>query len=445
MSDGYWRVARIQGVPTGLTLGDFTRAEESLEKADGLVERILASRPLDSRALERGALIAHDRMIVADSEHRERDALAHGRRAIERMEAVLAAGPPTEARRDSAYSIYSNVALAHVNLRRFDEGIKYASRLLDAAKSWALSPTQISAPLSVMASARRAQGDLDGALKAIREARALVDGSTYADETRRMISRYPILLREAFILGEDRGISLGRPDEAARTLREALDMLESVVRRDPNDFTSRTRVGTAGRELGDILRWQDPHQALAVYDLALTRLGEVRGHVKARRDRALVLASSSYALRRMKQTAKARARVEEALAILGETKDYPADRVPLDSEVRSVLQALADQDADEGRMRDAIGRYEDLLDKVFASSPNVSHALPDAYGVSLLYADLARLHRAVGAMDEAAALDRKTREIWEGWERLRPNNQFVRRQLEASAVPTSQVRGAGRR
>ena len=47
MSDSYWRVARIQGVPVGLSLGDFAKAEESLEKADALVDTILASRPRD--------------------------------------------------------------------------------------------------------------------------------------------------------------------------------------------------------------------------------------------------------------------------------------------------------------------------------------------------------------------------------------------------------------
>ena len=74
-----------------------------------------------------------------------------------------------------------------------------------------------------------------------------------------MIIRYPILLREAYILGEDRGISLNRPEEAAALLREAFEMHEAGVRRDPNDTTSRSRVGTTGRELGDILRWRNPH------------------------------------------------------------------------------------------------------------------------------------------------------------------------------------------
>ncbi len=78
--------------------------------------------------------------------------------------------------------------------------------------------------------------------------------------------------------------------------------------------TSRVRVGTTGRELGDILRWRDPAAALAVYDVALARLAEVRNNVAARRDQALVLANSSYALRRLGRQADGRRRVDEALA-----------------------------------------------------------------------------------------------------------------------------------
>jgi len=92
-------------------------------------------------------------------------------------------------------------------------------------------------------------------------------------------------------------------------------MLEGVFFRDPNDFTSRTRVGTVGRELGDILRWRAPEEALAVYDVALARLAEIRGNVSARRDRALLLANFSYALRRLNRAAEARSRLVEALAI----------------------------------------------------------------------------------------------------------------------------------
>jgi tetratricopeptide (TPR) repeat protein len=158
-----------------------------------------------------------------------------------------------------------------------------------------------------------------------------------------MFDRYAVLLREGFILGEDRGISLDRPAEAIVSLREAFDLHEAGARRDPNDYTSRTRAATSARELGDILRWRQPAEALALYEVALVRLDEIKNNLKARRDKALVLANSSYALRRLNRAADARTRLDQALVILGETKDYPAERITLDSELCSVLQARADQ------------------------------------------------------------------------------------------------------
>ena len=309
VGDGYWRVARIQGVPTGLNLGDFVKAEESLKKADALIETVLAARPRDPRALERSAAIAQDRMIVAQSERRDADSIVHARKAIERADALLAAAASRRPNGRGRRGLYTNVATAYLNVGDYDNGVRLAKRALEVARVHGVD-RMISGALSVLANALRLQGDLDGALKAIREAREIVDRSTYATESERMFDRYAVLLREGFILGEDRGISLERPEEAIVPLREAFEMQEAGARRDPNDYTSRTRVGTSGRELGDILRWREPEEAIAVYDMALVRLGEIKNNVKARRDTALILANSSYALRRLNRSAEAKRRLE---------------------------------------------------------------------------------------------------------------------------------------
>jgi len=292
--------------------------------------------------------------------------------------------------------------------------------------------------LTVIANARRYQGDLEGALRAIREARSL---STHIaarpNETQRMIDLYPLLLREAFILGEDRGISLDRPEEAAALLRQAFDLHEAGARRDPDDTTSRVRVGTTGRELGDILRWRDPAAALVVYDVAIARLAEVRNNVGARRDRALVLANSSYALRRLGRQADGRRRLDEALAILQDTADFPADRVSLDSPLCSVLQARADQAAAEGTHAGAVRQYTDLLAKVMADRPDIEHDLRDTNSLSLLYRDFARLYRDAGGSADADALDARRLALWQRWNRTHPDNPFVLRQLTDAGVKTT--------
>jgi tetratricopeptide (TPR) repeat protein len=441
VSDGYWRVARIQGVPIALSLGNLARAEESLKKADELLNTILAVRPRDRRALARSAVVAGDRMMVASSERRDTDALAHARRAVGRMEALLNEAPLSQPERDDASVVFGNAANLCVNLHQYDEAIRYARRQVELATLDPPVPRAESYGLSVIASAQRSRGDLDGALETIRHARTALDrDTTLSNETRRMVARYPLLLREAYVLGKDRGISLDRPDEAAALLHEAFEMHEAGVQRDANDMTSRERVGTTGLELGNILRWRDPQRAVAVYDVALARLAEIRNNVKARRDRALTLANSSYALRRLGRHADARRRVDEALTILKATGDYPTDRVVLDTPICSALQARADQHADEGKVAEAVQHYRDLLEGVMAAKPDVEHDLRDAYGVSLLYQDFGRVYRAAGASAEADALDAKRLAIWQRWNQTHPNNPFVMRQLAGLGTKTTSSR-----
>jgi serine/threonine protein kinase len=441
VSDGYWRAARIQGVPFVLSLGDFAKAEESLGKADALLETILAARPRDRRALTRSAIVAGDRMIVADSEHRNADALAHARKAVARLEALLTDGPRSASERDDALAVYGNVANMYVNLHRYEEAIRYARRQVELAKLHPPVPRAESYGLSVIGNALRSQGDLDRALEAIHQAqRALDRDSTLSNETRRMVARYPLLLREAFILGEDRGISLDRPDEAAALLRESFEIHEAGVRRDPTDTTSRARVAKTALELGDILRWRQPQEALAVYDVALARLAGSRNNVKDRYDRALILANSSYAARRLNRTADARWRVDEALAILTDMNAYPADRVALDSEIFSVLQARADQFADEGHFADAVRQYRELLAKVMAQRPDIDNDLREANSLSWLYEDFARVNRAAGAGADAEALDAASMALWQRWKQAHPDNPFVRRRLAVLETKSARPR-----
>lgn len=192
------------------------------------------------------------------------------------------------------------------------------------------------------ANALRYQGELEGALTALRRARKRSEQATYPDETNRFFNEYGHLLREGRLLGERDAVNLGRPAEAIEVLQKAQDMLEEVVRKDPNDSASRGRQGTVSRELGNILRDRDPKRALAVYELGIKRLGETRNSLASRRERAELLATSSYPLRRLHRDSEAGARIAAAMAILKETKDYPAERIVLGTPLYSVVRAQAD-------------------------------------------------------------------------------------------------------
>ena len=440
VAQGYWRVALVQGVPSEINLGEPAKAELSLQKADELIDTVLASRPRDRSALYTGAAIAEDRMILAQEAHRNQDALAYAHKAAARTGALLRLGAVANSERDSAAVVYGNIALAHINMHLYADAIPYARRSLDLARQLPGQRFRVAQALSLLANAQRYQGDLAGALEDIQEARRIADQAVYPNDILRAFDEYGVLLREGFILGEEGGVNLGRPADAVEPLRQALDLAEQSARKDPNDSTSRGRVGNSGNALGNVLRHRDPRQALAVYDLAMRRLREVPHSVPERRRLALVLANSSYALRGLHRPGEAKQRLDAAFAILGETGDYPAARVKLDSDAYVALCARADYYAGQGDSRRALSTYRQLLDKVIAAKPDALNDLRDAPRLSSIYAAIDDLCRRTGDPAGADQMAATRLELWRQWDRKLPNNPFVRRQLAEAQRPQDSPR-----
>jgi tetratricopeptide (TPR) repeat protein len=339
----------------------------------------------------------------------------------------------SQSERTGAATLYANIALTYVNAHFYEDAARYARRTIELAQSLPSSQGIASKGLSRLANALRYQGHLDAALSVIRRARELSEQAAYPSETARLINLYGILLREGRILGEEDTVNLGRPAEAIQVLQKALDMMEAASRKDERDSASRGRVATIARELGDILRDRDPQRALAVYNLGIRRLDEIRGNsLKARRDRAQLLASSSYALRHLHRTDESKARIDTAVAILKSTHDYPAERIRLGSHSHVIACALADHDAASGSSRHAIEEYDELLRKVLASGPKPETILGDAVGISRIYTVSAGLNRRAGRQERASALEARERELWQHWDARLPNNSFIHHQLRAA-------------
>lgn len=429
IAEAYMRVAEVQGMPTGLNLGEPAKAEENLKKADTFIEKVLASRPSSRPALKTSSDIAHDRMILAQSERRNGDAQAHAHKAAERADRFMHQGVPDSEDRDWAAVTYSNLSLLYSNVHRPDDAVANASLAVAYARSIPDKQGRLSAGLSLLANSLRFQGNLEGALRTIQEARRISETVVYPDETARMIAMYPILLRQGLILGEDGGISLDRPMEAAEPLQKAVEITEDAARKSPGDYASRDRLATSARQLANTLRHRDPQQALSLYDLVIRRLGEVRNNLRARRELALVLADSSYALCSLHRYPEAKQRIDSAFTILKETKDYPAERILLESETFAALIALADYDLSQNEPQRAIDIYEELLQKVLASKPDVVMDLRDANGVGRLYKALIAVYRSNGDSGKANAMESRRIALWRQWDHKLPNNSFIARQM----------------
>jgi len=431
IAKAYMDVAHVQGVPGHPNLGQFDQAKVSLSKAEGFVESVLpiAAAPGRRKALRLSAGIAHDGMILADSENREADGFALAARAVSRLEAFVEMGAPTAEEATRMGGTYSNIALFYSNRHQVEEAARYARRALDVTRRFSNDQAILAASLGVFANAARFAGDLEGALQAIREARMIAETTVKPNDSLGTLAYAATLWREGLILGELNNINLGRPQDAVTLISKAFDLAETLARRDPHDYTSRSYVSMNGRELGDILRDSEPARALAVYDQARQRLLEIANNLKARRDEVWVLTGAAYALRRLERPREAKERIDTALTILRDLKDYPSESVRLGTEADAAVRALADHYAETGQTAEAISTYEMLLVKVRASNPKPETDLRDANNLARLYRDLGGLHRRAGDIDTAVILERQRLDLLRFWDRKLPNNSFIQRQL----------------
>ena len=420
--DAHWFLARSQGISAASLPEQRTRAGESLQKASILVQPILSAQPDNRKALLTGAKISHDRMILAANDRRNGEVAAEAQETVRRLERLLELGGLPAADSDKVSELFYDVALTYKNLHFAEDGIRYARRSIETARL----PLRLSLGQSMLADLLRMTGDLDGALAAIRSARANLEQARFAGERERRAAWCRVLGREAKILGVPGAISLNRPDAAIAVLRQVFDLLEQWAEADREDAWSRLLFASVGRELGDTVRLRDPRRALAVYDHALMRLREVKDNPESLRGEVELLAGSAYALRELGRVSEAKGRIDAAVRALAETGDYPAEQIVLHEGADAAMRALGDHLAATGRPGEAAAVYEELLGKVLASQPEPENDLRHAVGMSHIYGSLAALH---GRGKSFATLRMA---LWEHWDRKLPHNEFVKRQIQAA-------------
>jgi tetratricopeptide (TPR) repeat protein len=427
-------LARAQGICIASNSAQRTEADVSLRKANVFVEPILSANPHNRKALLTAARISHDRMTVADNERRNDEAVAEARKTVGYLDRLLDLGELSSAESDKASELFYEIALFHKNMHLAEDGIRYARRSIEISRSSPNAQLRLSLSLSMLADLLRLTGDLEGALAAIKESRANLEKVDFPNDTERRASWSRVLGREGKILGVAGGISLNRPDEAIPVFQRAFDLIEEWTQSDREDAWSRLLFVTAGRELGDTVRLRDPQRALAIYDHALRRLGEIKDHPEARRGEVEILSGSAYALRRLNRSNEAQDRIATAFRLLRKVNDYPADRIAPYSAAYEALRASGDHLAETGQPQHALPIYEDLLDKVMVSKPDVQNDLAHALALSQIYGSLAALYRHSGQSNRGKEIAALRSELWSHWDRKLPNNSFVRRQLEAAGT-----------
>jgi serine/threonine protein kinase len=432
IAEAYLKVARVQGVPVNANLGQLAEAGESLAKADALAESLLAAPrfPSRHRALLLSAEIARDSMILAQSSD-DAKALALAGKSAARLEELLSVPGYSAEDATAAAALYASIAQLHSNTHHVALGARFARRAVEICRAYDREQLHLGKALGMLANTARFSGDLDGALEAIRASRALAEQRAHPDNTESMLHLSAAIWREGLILGELNNINLGRPAEAEPLLQRALDIDETLARKDPHDYTSRSYVAMAARELGDILREKHPARALAVYNLGLGRLAEIKNNARARRDEVWLLAGSSYALRKLGRVEEAQRRIEAAMENLRGAKQFPAISVEPGEACDAALRALGDHYASTGQTNAAIHVYEDLLGRVMASKPQPLEDLRHANSLARLYGDFGKLKLHAGLTVEAKELFERQLSLWRYWDRKLPDNVFVKHELAA--------------
>jgi len=425
----YMRVARVEGVAISPNLGQTELAGQHLQVAEEFINRVLAAQPGNRTAMLRSAQIAHDRMIVAGQRRQPDEAFRLGQISGERLQRYLATGQIQAGEAEQVVITYMNVANRYMLVGRYDDAIRMIQRTIEIAKA-TNQPGQVGAALTIVARAEIARGHLDEAFAAAHDASRRLESASGETVSRKL--RYGLaLIREATILGDPDGISLGRPADAVPLLEKSFEITEDVASHDTADFDSREQIPLVARLLARLLVDSDPARALAMCDWSLRRTAEVKNNTIARLDDVSVLAASTYPLRALHRTAEARTRLDDAFSRLKQLGRYPSGEIKPGSEADDVLSALAEQEAAEGRIARAIEVSRDLLNRVMAAKPEVESKLTEAVEVSRLLVSGARLERRAGHAADAAALDSRRLRLWQQWAEKQPGNSFVARQLAA--------------
>ncbi len=441
IGSAYVQLAHVQGVPVNPNLGQFAAADESLKKADALVESVLRSDPKNRKALLTSATIAHDRMVLADTQAKREEALTQTLKAAEGMDRLAALGHLDANEVRELSFMYSNVAVTFADYHRLDDAIRQSRRSIEVAQMLQGTGAQQSLAYGILADALRQSGQLDSALTAVRESRRLEEQQTETGTSWQRANLVLALIREGSILGEDQDISLDRPQEAVAVFRQGLDIAQDLARKDADDITHHQLISEVGRHLGDVLRHTDPQSALMVYDACIQSMHDTKNSNEVTsREEVRLLAGSSYAFRALHRESDGKQRIDEAFEILRKTGDYPASKIELASEADVAVRALADYYAAAGQPAKAADTYRDLLARVRESNPDPENDLRNAVYMSNAYAALARALRQTGSAQvagrgqEAAKWEAERRKLWEHWDSKLASNPFVQRQLAAARL-----------
>jgi serine/threonine protein kinase len=427
VANGYKLVGNAQGSPRTANLGKLEPAKDNLEKASNIIERLLARDPRHQQALILGMEVSADLASVGDYLNLV-DVVQRQSDLIRKYTSTLKSSgfPADERTRLRILSSLATVGLACSNTQQLDRAAEHLRQGIELAEPLPPSSTKVQL-LSNMSSVLRRKGELEDSLRMIERAYEIHKQVKYPSDRVRLSATYSVLTRLGSVLGEDETINLGRGSDAVAPLREALQLSQDWVAKDPNDAAFRDRVVKTSRVLGDILRHSNPAEALAVYENGIEAARALK-NVSGKRDEARLLAKTAFPLRKLGRADEGQRRIDAALERLKELGLYPPKSKEFSEELDSVIRCLAEHQFETGHADAARKTYEQWMAWV-KESDGKPQTLGDALAFARLYEAARRTYLALGMATEAEQLQTKRRELWMDWDKKLPGNRYIAARL----------------
>jgi serine/threonine protein kinase len=436
IAGGYRKVADVQGVFRGTNLGHPDQARVTLQKAEALFRENWKARDNDRQALQ-GLIETVDlqsRVAFSDKNLKQLES------KIVELEVLL----PEYVRHGSndvpefgfLATIYDSMAIALADLNRLDQAVGFARLSIDYRRKVVQQDRSVAArgslanSLATYARNCRLSGNLEEAVRAFRESIALLeeDAAEEPDNYKVRLNIANNYIGLGRTLGDKNSPSLGRTQEAVQYFEHGLRIGRRVMASDPKETMIRYNHSIGAWRLGDALRNQDATRSLASYDEAI---GLLRGMTAKSFSRdvplVIVLAESTFPLRRLRREIEARQRLQQARQIAEVYRNVAWPASALCNE--AISRAEADWALAAGRPLDAVAQHRAWLDLGESGKPSVAdqaaNDLSSAFMLIRRYRLLADTLRAAGQETQAAQADSERRKIVESWKKKLAGNQSV--------------------
>ena len=425
IGSAYRIIADIQGGIRKTNLGRSDEALSSLQKSERFLQDAWKRQPGDARALRQ-------LMLTIEAEGRLEEGLHHTRGLREKLGELqqLAVtferiAPNKPSKWGMLSGTYDSLALGSEKAGDVAGGLRFARKSVEFEKKLVSMKDNVYArgnlanSLSSYGLLMRSSGDLNGALRAMREALAIFEqmARSLKDDFILVLDTGSVHASIGSVLAERNELLGGGKEEAISEMKQSLVFFRQNVRLDPSEDEARINLGSTANELGTILQKADPEAALAVYDEAISALRAMPAN-NARRNfpLSIALSNSVFPLRKIGRGAEGRKRLAEAKQIAG-AKSEPGDdaRSLLDDPSEAISRAEAEEAAASGNPTEAIRLQETWLRSVESKREPAHFTLPDALAMAARYQTLATWYGPAGRLDEQEQVMRKRQTLLDAW------------------------------